>query len=31
MTKTTTVPVVEINGDWYRIDGWISKDYVQDD
>jgi hypothetical protein len=30
LIKASTVPVVEVNGDWYRIDGWISKEYVQD-
>lgn len=30
LIKGSTVPVVEVNGDWYRIDGWISKDYVTD-
>jgi lysozyme len=26
----TIVPVVEEHGDWYRIDGWIHKSYVED-
>jgi hypothetical protein len=28
--KSTVVPVVDENGDWYRIDGWIHKGYVTD-
>jgi len=30
LIKASVVPVVEVNGDWYRINGWIHKDYVQD-
>jgi GH25 family lysozyme M1 (1,4-beta-N-acetylmuramidase) len=28
LMEDSVVPVVEVNGDWYRIDGWIHKDYV---
>ena len=30
LIKASVVPVVEVNGDWYRIDGWVHKDYVTD-
>lgn len=30
LIKGSTVPVVEINGDFYRIGGWIHKGYVTD-
>jgi lysozyme len=30
LRENSIVPVVEVNGDFYRIDGWIHRNYVQD-
>lgn len=30
LLKNSQVPVVEVSGDWYRVEGWINKNYTED-